>query len=541
MSGIRKGISKKQHSIRKECHMDILPRAMKKNINLCDAAETKKQNWEDFQECIKGKRLFLFGAGNRLKHFLRNYGKQIHIDGVIDNNPCIQGQTLGTCCDEAWQTEFDALPVYDPNVLMKYPKQNITVLITSAYFSEAMFQQMKEMGIEHCYVLSMMEADKEGKDTDKASYSYLDKYYHHKIEEKKIVMLIGIYGSHARQITKALLRLRTDLDIVWIVDDMRIKAPDGVRLIYAKNQKRYFYEMVTAKIWLFDDIAPLDIKKREGQIYIQVKHWGSITLKAFYLDDKSPVLTKEVAEAIKRDGAQMDYLFSGSEFDEKSCRSGLGFRGESVRVGSSRSDVLFDSAVRKKVLSQFQLKDNVNICLYVPTYRLKNLEPEHEVSLSLKMPQLIKALEDKWGGTWYIFVRVHPCLIFEGEDIFQNKNIIDVSQYADSQELVAASNVLITDYSSIMFEMAYISKPVFLYAPDRKEFINGERKLLIDYDSLPFPIAETNEQLVQNIEVFEHTAYKTGLDSFMDKYGVHEDGHASERAAKFINDIITQS
>ena len=130
---------------------------------MCDAAETKKQNWEDFQECIKGKRLFLFGAGNRLKHFLRNYGKQIHIDGVIDNNPCIQGQTLGTCCDEAWQTEFDALPVYDPNVLMKYPKQNITVLITSAYFSEAMFQQMKEMGIEHCYVLSMMEADKKGK------------------------------------------------------------------------------------------------------------------------------------------------------------------------------------------------------------------------------------------------------------------------------------------------------------------------------------------------------------------------------------------
>ena len=110
--------------------MDILPRAMKKNINLCDAAETKKQNWEDFQECIKGKRLFLFGAGNRLKHFLRNYGKQIHIDGVIDNNPCIQGQTLGTCCDEAWQTEFDALPVYDPNVLMKYPKQNITVIST---------------------------------------------------------------------------------------------------------------------------------------------------------------------------------------------------------------------------------------------------------------------------------------------------------------------------------------------------------------------------------------------------------------------------
>ena len=135
-------------------------------------------------------------------------------------------------------------------------------------------------------------------------------------------------------------------------------------------------------------------------------------------------------------------------------------------------------------------------------------------------------------------MRVHPGLTFEGKDIFQSENIIDVSKYADSQELVAVANVLITDYSSIMFEAAYIKKPVFLYAPDKRVFINGERELLIDYGSLPFLTAETNEQLVQNIESFDQTGYERSLESFMDKYGVHEDGHASERAVKFIMGLL---
>lgn len=524
---------------------DIISRAMKKKMQLCDDIGTEKQNWEAFQECIRGKQLLLFGVGEGLNYFLRNYGNQIPIAGAIDNNLRIQGQMLGTCCEEAWRTEFETLPVYAPKVLGEYAKQDTVVLITSVSFYAPMYRQMKETGIENCFILLMMEADRrsrltdyEVEDFDKIYDSYMEEYSRQSIEEKKIIMLIGVYGSHARQITKALLRVRTDLDIVWIVDDLRIEKPGGVRFVYAKNWKRYLYEMKTAKIWLFDDIAPLNIEKRDGQIYIQVKHWGSVTLKKFYLDDKSSVFTEETVKAIKQDGARMDYLFSGSEFDEESCRSGFGFQGKAVRIGSPRSDVLFDPAVREKVFSHFKLDVGANICLYVPTYRLKNLEPEQEVSLSLKMPQLIKALEDKWGGTWYLFVRVHPCLTFEGKDIFQNKNIINVTQYADSQELVAASKVLVTDYSSIMFEAAYVKKPVFLYAPDRKQFIDAERELLIDYDHLPFPIAETNEELIQNIDLFRQLEYEKRTEDFMNKYGVHEDGHASERAVQFINKLL---
>ena len=89
-----------------------------------------------------------------------------------------------------------------------------------------------------------------------------------------------------------------------------------------------------------------------------------------------------------------------------------------------------------------------------------------------------------------------------------------------------------------MFEGAFIKKPLFLYAPDYQEFIVEDRDFLIDYDTLPFPRAESNEELFQCIMHFDKVQYKEKLTAFLDEYGIREDGHASERAAKFISDLL---
>ncbi len=526
--------------------MDIISDAIKKEKHLYDGIETENQKWTAFWECIKMRQLFLFGTGQGMNYFLRNYGDKVQIAGVIDNDARIQGQQLGACCGEAWQTVHGALIIYDPKVLMGYRKQDIVVLITSINFYPAMIKQMEEMGIENNYVLVMMEAAKRecltdneaGEDSENIRDSYIGRCCLQNIEEKKIVMLIGVYGSHARQITKALLKERKDLDIVWIVNDLRMERPEGVRFVYEKNWKQYVYEMETARIWIFDDIIPTFIRKREGQIYIQVKHWSSITLKKFYLDDKSPVLTPEVERAIKQDGARMDYLFSGSEFDEASCKSGFLFRGQNVRIGSPRSDVLFKPEIRDSVREWFGLGKGTKICLYAPTYRLQEFEESHSMHIVLDMVSLRKALQEKWGGEWYIFVRLHPSLELKEDEMFQNRYIIYAGSYLCGEELAAASDVLITDYSSIMFEGAYVKKKVFLYAPDRQKFIGQERELLIDYDELPFPLAASDAELHQMIRNFDVAMYERKVTEFLRRYGVCEDGHASKRAAEFILNLI---
>lgn len=135
-------------------------------------------------------------------------------------------------------------------------------------------------------------------------------------------------------------------------------------------------------------------------------------------------------------------------------------------------------------------------------------------------------------------LRLHPVVAKQSDTVYRPEYVIDGSDYLDSQELVAACDIMITDYSSIMFEPAFVHKPVFLYAPDRGQYIDGERGLLIPYDELPFPIAETNEKLSENIINFNKEQYEKDIDEFFDKYGVHEDGHASDRGAEFICNLI---
>lgn len=525
--------------------MDIISRAMKKNLHKCEWIDAETQKWKFFVERVRGRQLFLFGIGEGMNYFLRNYGNRMQISGVLDNNTGIQGERLKVCCEAAGQSGDGDLIINHPCVLENFSQQDVVVLITSMNYYQIIERQMRDMGIRHVFVLLMMEADSREFDSDRATEDldemrrlYIDWCCSQKLEEKKVIMMIGVYGGHARQITRALLKERMDLDIVWVVENMHMDKPEGVRLVYGRNWESYAYEMETAKIWIYDDIISPQIKKRDAQIYIQVKHWSSITLKKFYLDDKSPVLTAEVEEAIRYDGARMDYLFSGSKFDEETCKSGFMFRGKAIRLGSARSDILFDKDIQNTVKERLGIGEAAGICLYVPTYRLGELEQTNSMEIMLDMERLLHVLKKKWKKEWYLLVRLHPSLSFGENSLPENNDIINVGDYQDSQELVAVSDIMITDYSSIMFEEAYRKKPVFLYAPDRKAYISRERGLLIDYDTLPFPVAESNEQLHRLIEDFDIEKYIENLDFFMEKYGVHEDGHASERAAKFVMGLL---
>ncbi len=528
--------------------MDIISRAMEKGLHLCEKIDLKNQTWEAFMKNKESKKLFIFGMGGGMGYFLRKYGHSMEADGIIDNDVKKHGHKLGWYIADAEQTEYENMVIEGSDLLCGYCGEDVAVLITSINFYLSIALQLKRMGIENIYILLMLEADKRRnhrneiwEDDEEIRAEYIKWCCRREIEKNKVVMMIGVYGDHARQITRELLKFGEDLDIVWLVDNPDVEKPRGVRLVYMGNWKRYIYEMETAKIWLFDDLVHGFIQKRKGQIYIQVKHWSSITLKMFYLDDKASYRTPGLRDGIKRDGERMDYLFSGSAFDEESCRSGFGFQGKAVRVGSARSDILFDKTVRTKVLEGYGLNRDARICLYVPTYRLDELERTQSMSILLDMQALLEVLESKWTGEWFLFVRLHPSLNLRNDILPAERHIINVQSYSCSEELVAASDIMITDYSSIMFEEAYKMAPVFLYAPDREEFIDGERNLLLDYDSLPFPIAQSNEELHQIIREFDKKEYEINLTAFLENYDVHEDGHAGERAAEFIRELLDGS
>ena len=237
----------------------------------------------------------------------------------------------------------------------------------------------------------------------------------------------------------------------------------------------------------------------------------------------------------------MDYVISGSEFDENSCRRGFNFNGKFLRFGSPRSDAMFDfQRCKEKVCKYFQLGLDEHILIYAPTYRYhtgKRVVPQFTWQ-DLDFEVLINSLKQRWPGIWKIFVRLHTNVRSQSKQISMPDYVLDASDYDDSQELASAADIMISDFSSIMFEPAYVLKPVFLYAPDKDTYEDKDYDLLLDYDSLPFPISTTNEELSNQIQNFDDSKYKQTVKAFLNKYGVNEDGRASERVAKYISELL---
>ncbi|MCR5103589.1 MAG: CDP-glycerol glycerophosphotransferase family protein, partial [Eubacterium sp.] len=330
-----------------------------------------------------------------------------------------------------------------------------------------------------------------------------------------------------------LLNMGADVRICWILRSQK-KAIDGIDIVYEGDWKRYIYEMETAKVWIMDEPVPEYIFKRKDQIYIQTKHWGSITLKKFYFDvDRQSEKRKKKLE---HGFAGIDYIFVGSDFDENSCRSGFHYSGECVHIGSPRSDVMFDMTVKKKVRYHYKLSEDKRIILYAPTYREvrgKNIRSKRHWN-EIDLRAIRNAVAAKFGGEWVVLLHLHPLDASYAQGVRLEEGIIDASLYENSQELVASADMMITDYSSVMFEPAIVGKPVFLYAPDQKEYVFGDRGFLIDYNSLPFPVSESMDELLSEINRFVLDNYQKRVKVFLGDHGVSEDGNASMRAAEFI-------
>lgn len=529
--------------------MEIIQKALEQKLYVTKKENLKNQTWKDFEKAVTSKKVWIFGAGNTAEFFWERYKGSIPIEGVIDNDRRKQGNYLEDYVGITQDSPEGKFIIRGITALSAVDMEQVVILVSSVRYYEEIADQLESIGIKDVFIMLIMEANEHKEETlsevkDKESTSKEEAYalecMKEPIEAKKILVAIGIHGGHGKQISKRMVEKKPDLDIVWIVENKPTEIPEGIRYILAGNWKEYIRELETAHIWIYDDMIPLYAHKRNGQIYIQAKHWAGITLKKFYWDIKQYLNVPIARKRYSHNNRAIDYILVGSEFDEKSCRSGFDFDGECIYVGSPRTDVLFENGLREKVCSYYGISLDKHILLYAPTFRATNSEASmgRMKSVDMDFEKIEKVLQKKFGGEWVIFLRLHPYIAIESSKLKRPDFVIDASYYPDSQELVAAMDIMITDYSSIMFEPAFIEKPVLLYAPDKDDYIKNDRGLLIDYDSLPFPISESNEELAETIMKFEKGDYDKRVNDFLDNYGVHEDGYASERATEFILGLL---
>lgn len=358
------------------------------------------------------------------------------------------------------------------------------------------------------------------------------------IKNKKIVLFSyygNQYGCNPKYISQYIQENypADKFDVVWVFNDLSSKKYlSDIRTVKTMSLK-YFYELYTAKVVITNYRTTELFKKRKNQYYIQTWH-SSLRLKQIEKDAEQTLPPRYIQMA-KEDSLKCDLLLSGSSFSSEVFKRSFWYDGEIFEHGTPRNDVLFRNSnfKKKEVLEKLKLSSNTNILLYAPTFRKGN-------SLSacdLNFEKLLETLTAKYGGDWTILVKLHPHINSNFYEGASNENVLDVSSFDDIQELLLIADILISDYSSLMFDYSITSRPCFLFVPDLFEYISKDRGLYFDLTELPFISALNQIELEEEIKRFNSEKYKNELDVFLKRVGTFENGDACEMLVKRLDEV----
>ncbi|MGO4496759.1 CDP-glycerol glycerophosphotransferase family protein [Paenibacillus sp. 2RAB27] len=359
---------------------------------------------------------------------------------------------------------------------------------------------------------------------------------------KNKILLFSYYGSQfgcsPKYITEYIVSNfpKDKFDVVWAFNDIKSKQHlIGFRKVRIMSL-RYFYDLCTSKVIITNYRSTDLFVKRKDQYYIQTWH-SSLRLKHIEKDAED-VLPEHYVEMAIKDSLKCDLLLSGCKLSTEIFQRSFWYNGEIFEYGTPRNDMFFRRGVglRDDIFKRLNISIQTKVILYAPTFR-----KDHSLEIyNLDYDEILKSLNQRFGGEWIFLVKLHPHLISKSSELPFGIQVKNVTDYDDIQELLNISDVLITDYSSLMFDFSNTRRPCFLYVPDSDDYIKNERKLYFDLKELPFINTINNTDLLHKIETFSDEAYQSNLQEFLAQIGSFEEGNACERLLKRIEEVCNR-
>lgn len=369
------------------------------------------------------------------------------------------------------------------------------------------------------------------------------------IKKNKIVFSTfegdGGFCCNPRYIAEEFYKRHPNFEFVWLTKNINRQFPDYIKVI-KYSPWRLAYQLSTAKVWVDNYRKPFGTLKRKNQIYIQTWH-ASLGFKAvgLYRGNLFPEIARIVSEW---DSSLADYFISNSDYCDRVFPRKLLYNGPTLHTGSPRVDCLINckNELRKEMRNFYNLSQDTNIVLFAPTFRGGNQKGKKQVitdAPSIDFDQLLATLKNKFNGDWIIFLRLHPQLSAKMQNMPLKKidtRTIDVSQASDISQIMGGCDLVITDYSSCAFDACFADIPVLLYADDVQSYIENRGKFMWSKEELPFLMAQTNDELMNNIAAFDLKKYLEAVKLFKDTNGICENGNASELVVDKIMDLISR-
>jgi CDP-glycerol glycerophosphotransferase len=300
------------------------------------------------------------------------------------------------------------------------------------------------------------------------------------------------------------------------------KAPDGAKGV-RHGSIAWLRALATSKVLINNTNFPGYFRKRAGQKYIQT--WHGTPLKRLGRDIVDVVPTGSYLRMMDREASYWDYLVSPSQYCSEIFPSTFGYSGKIIETGYPRNDILkTGSADRNKIRQYLGITDpNRLVVLYAPTWRDTN-----RTATGNWKP--VNFLSGDLGEGITLLFRGHTNTHQAHSDKVAN-GAIDVTEYKNVAELYLAADVLVTDYSSSMFDFSVTGKPMVFLAPDLEDYVS-KRGFYFDFESLaPGPILRDGSKLSETLENIESvkTEFAERYRAWQQKFNALEDGKASKR------------
>ena len=300
------------------------------------------------------------------------------------------------------------------------------------------------------------------------------------------------------------------------------------------------FHMATAGIILLDNVfmpmayTPISAKTT----VIQLWH-GTGTIKKFGLDSDG----EEVAALARRGNKRLSWLVVNGERTRRQYATAFGLPPEKIRMtGLPRTDLLLNADYINKKKNAFfsSIRGRIEnpkehrFVLYAPTFRDQEAD---RPKLMLDPETVLRGLPEDV----ILLLRFHPhvaehfaadkALAEIPEDL--RSRVINVSDYPGVTTLLAAADVLVTDYSSIVFEYALLKRPMVFFAYDLEEFERTGRDFYEPYESfVPGPVTKDSKELILALnKSLDEGADEEMIGTFLRENYRRMDGHAAKRVA----------
>lgn len=233
--------------------------------------------------------------------------------------------------------------------------------------------------------------------------------------------------------------------------------------VFYQNKKilLLLYNIATSKLIITDDYSPIlyPLKIRKKTKFIQVWHASGVFKKVGFIRptaNKNSITHKNYTDVIVSSTNIVNDYSEAFGIDKSKIKP----------LGTIKTDLFFDKEKVNKMSSAFKEKYNLGnkiIILYAPTFRGNGRKSAYNNNI-LNMDNLI----DMLGKDYIILFRNHPFV--KDKKQFKNPRIIDISKEKYIDYILPSIDILITDYSSIIFDTILLHKPVVFYVPDIDEY-----------------------------------------------------------------------